>query len=137
LFVSIADVDHDGWRDIILAPGGTGAGTTLLIISGRNLIAQFHLTPTQIDNTVVSVAPIALPTISFSPPFNAANGVRVATADVTADGFGDIILGGGPGNGPTVVVFQTNANAAPTLFSSQSLFSPLATTGLFVGGGPT
>jgi hypothetical protein len=136
LFVTIADVDHDGWRDIILGPGGTGGAASLLIISGRNLIAQFHLTPTQIDNTTVGVAPIALPTISYSPPFNAANGIRVATADVTGDGFGDIILGGGPGNGPTVQVFQTNANAAPTLFSQQALFTPLATTGLFVGGGP-
>jgi hypothetical protein len=136
LFVSIADVDHDGWRDIILAPGGTGGAATLFLISGRNLIARFHQTPTQIDNTTVGVAPIALPTISYSPPFNAANGVRVATADVTGDGFGDLILGGGPGNGPTVQVFQTNTNAAPTLFAQQSLFSPLATTGLFVGGGP-
>jgi hypothetical protein len=135
LFVAVGDVDHDGFRDIILGPGGTGGGQNLLIISGRALLTQFKLTPTTIDSTVVGVPPIALPSLQYSPPFIFPDGIHVGTADLNNDGFADILLGGGPGNSTLLNTFLTAAGGSTTQGPSSTVFGATL-NGIFVAGAP-
>jgi hypothetical protein len=59
----------------------------------------------------------------------------VATADLNNDGFGDILLGGGPGNGPLLVTFLTNAGGSTTPGPSANVFGSTL-NGIYVGGAP-
>lgn len=135
LFVAVGDVGHDGVPDLIIGPGGSGGGPSLLIISGRDLLAQFQKTPNAIDATVVEQTPIALPALQYSPPYLFPNGIRVGTADLDGDGFADILLGGGPGNGSMLDAFLTKAGGTATLGLSLDAFGSML-NGIFVAGGP-
>lgn len=135
LFVACGDIDHDGFRDLILGPGGSGGGQVLLVISGRALLTQFKLTPTTIDSTVVSVAPIALPAVQYAPPYAFPNGIHVATADLNSDGFADILLGGGPGNGALLDTFFSNTGGTTTQGTSENVFGATL-NGIFAAGAP-
>lgn len=134
LFVAVGDIDHDGFCDIILGPGGSGGGTSLLIISTRALLAQFQMTPSQIDSSVVSQPPIALPSLQYAPPYLFPNGIRVGTADLNGDGFADILLGGGPGNGSMLDAFLSQAGGTTTPGLTLDAFGAIL-NGIFVAGG--
>lgn len=67
---------------------------------------------------------------AFDPSFR--GGVRVAAADVTGDGFPDLIAGAGSGGGPNVKVFDGKTGVlVSSFFAYEATFSG----GVFVAGG--
>lgn len=94
-YVTVADLDGDGYGEII-AGAGPGGAPRVIAFSGRHLTAfQYH----EIVNVFVSDT-------------NARGGVRLASTDVNQDGVPDLITGSGPGGRGKVQVF-----AASTLLS--------------------
>jgi hypothetical protein len=82
--VAVADVNGDGFADVITGAGG-GGGPHVKVFSGKDgsLLTQFF---------------------AFETTFH--GGVRVAAADLNNDGLADIVTGAGGGGGPRVRVFN-------------------------------
>ncbi len=84
MYVASADIDGDGFADIITGADG-GGGAHVKVFSGANgseLLSFF----------------------AFDPRFT--GGVRIAAGDISGDGTPDIIAGAGPGADPHVRVFD-------------------------------
>jgi hypothetical protein len=82
--VAVADVDGDGFGDLIVG-AGFGGGPRVTVFSG-------------VDNSII--------TDFFAFEDTIRNGVYVAAGDINGDGFADIITGAGPDGGPRVVAFD-------------------------------
>jgi hypothetical protein len=82
--VACADLDGDGYADIITAPG-PGGGPLVKVFSGADLSLMFAFN-------------------AYDPGFN--SGLFVAAGDVNGDGIPDIITGPDAGGGPLVKVFS-------------------------------
>jgi subtilisin-like proprotein convertase family protein len=108
VFVAVADVNGDGFADIITA-AGAGGGPEVKVFSGKDghIIWDF---------------------MAYSPFFN--GGVSVAAGDVNGDGFADIVTGAGAGGGPHVEVFS---GKNLTLLASYYAFTPTFSGGVNVG----
>jgi hypothetical protein len=110
VYVASADVNGDGFADIITGPG-PGGPPLVNVFSGFNsaLIGSFY---------------------AYPPSF--LGGVRVAAADYGLVGFSDIITAPGPGGIPEVVVYDgATAGLLAGFFAYASNYS----SGVFVGGG--
>jgi hypothetical protein len=107
VYVAVADVNGDGFADIITA-AGAGGGPHVEVFSGKDgsLLRSF---------------------MAYAPTF--AGGVRVAAGDVDGDGLADIITGAGPGGGPHVKVFS---GATGALLRSFYAYAPIFTGGVYV-----
>ena len=68
----------------------------------------------------------------FAYAQNVTTGIRIATGDVTGDGFDDIITGAGPGGGPHVKVFDGQTGAEIRSFYA---YAPSFNDGIFVAVG--
>ena len=107
--VAVADVNGDGFSDIIVA-AGPGGGPDVKVIDGTKL--------TQIGSDgVISDSALLYHFYAYDPAF--AGGVNVAGADVNGDGKADIITGAGPGGSPEVRIFsgkdgRSSASSTPT-----------------------
>ena len=121
VFVASADIDGDGFADIITGPDA-GGGPHVRVFSGANFSSEIA---------------------SFFAFGGFAGGVRVAAGDITDDGTPDIIVGAGPGAGPHVRVFD-GANPLDGndpvvdiggLRGSFYAFDQLFAGGVFVAGG--
>ncbi|MBN9520569.1 hypothetical protein J0H58_18950, partial [bacterium] len=94
--VALADVTGDGTADLVTAPGA-GTAPTIRVYDGADpdhaLVASFD---------------------AFESSFT--GGVSVAAADLTGDGFAEVVVGADLGGGPRVVVFDgatVGGTAAP------------------------
>jgi subtilisin-like proprotein convertase family protein len=107
VFVAVADVNGDGFADIITG-AGAGGGPEVKVFSGKDghVIWDF---------------------MAYSPFFN--GGVTVAGGDVNGDGFADIITGAGAGGGPHV---QAYSGKNLTLLESFYAFNPTFSGGVNV-----
>jgi hypothetical protein len=92
--VATADIDGDGFEDVITA-AGPGGGPHVQVWSGKKLIQG------GIAERIVS--PLGS-FFTFDPRFQ--GGVFVAAGDVNGDGRQDIICAAGPGGGPHVIAFS-------------------------------
>jgi hypothetical protein len=116
--VAIGDVNNDGYPDLIT---GTGVG-------GGPHIKVFDLRGGQPVNILSFFA--------FEPTFM--GGVYVATGDINADGYADIIVGAGQTGGPRVKVFNGAAGyAINTIAPAMDFFAydPIFTGGVTVAAG--
>jgi len=86
VFVATGDVNHDSILDIVTG-AGPGGGPHVKAFSGNN---------------ATELASFFAYTTAFT------GGVSVAAADLTGDGFAEIVTGAGPGGGPHVKVFDGN-----------------------------
>jgi uncharacterized protein YkwD len=109
-YVSVADVDGDGFGDII-SGAGPGGGPRVRALSGKLLMQG-------IQREVANY---------FAGDPNSRGGVRVAARDLTNDGRAEIISGAGPGSG-IVTVANIFAGTNPASLSWNDIFN-----GIFVG----
>jgi hypothetical protein len=122
--VAVADVNADGFKDIITG-AGPGGGPQVDVFSGK-------------DSTVLRSF------YAYAPAFT--GGVFVAGGDVNGDGHADIITGAGAGGGPHVEIFSGVDNSvlqnfyayAPTFMGGVSVgwFAGALMTGTGPGSGP-
>jgi hypothetical protein len=105
--VTVADVNGDGFPDLILG-AGPGGGPHVKVFDGQDghLVRSF---------------------MAYDPSFH--GGVFVAAGDIAGDGRIDIVTGAGPGGGPHVKVFQ---GADLTLLESFFAYDPAFTGGVSV-----
>jgi hypothetical protein len=109
--VASADVNGDGFADIITGAGPTG-GPHVKVLSGTDLsqLASFY---------------------AYDPFF--IGGISVAAADFDGDGRPEIVTGAGPGGGPHVRVFRATDFAEVASFFA---FDPAFTGGIFIASLP-
>ncbi|MCU0704464.1 MAG: FG-GAP-like repeat-containing protein [Fimbriiglobus sp.] len=88
--LAVGDLNGDG-RDDLVAAAGLGGGPRIAMYDGRTVAAG---RPQKFAGDF----------FAFAPTFN--GGTYVAVADLTGDGFGDLIVGAGEGGGPRVTVFS-------------------------------
>ncbi len=125
VFVAAADLNQDGFADIVTGPDVSG-GPQVKAFDGNSGATIFDF---------------------WAYPVTFFGGVRVATGDVTGDGIPDIITGAGPGGGPHVRVFDgsvpQNSSAAGVDIHDKGLgaigsfyaYADSFTGGVFVAAG--
>ncbi|HTK77688.1 MAG TPA: VCBS repeat-containing protein [Gemmataceae bacterium] len=95
VWVAAGDVTGDGVDDVVTAPG-PGGGPHVKVFDGAALLT--------------GVARPVAEWMAYDPAFR--GGVNIAVADVTGDGYADVVTGAGPGGGPHVKVFDTATGQA-------------------------
>ena len=100
---SAGDVNGDGTPDLVVA-AGFGGGPRLAVFDGKSV-----LTPPAAGKLPPKLAPDF-----FVFEQTLRNGVFVGVGDVNADGFADIVVGGGPGGGPRVQAVSGKDLVAPS-----------------------
>ncbi len=119
LFVAVADLNGDGYADLVLTPD-QGGGPRVQILSGKTF------TPMVADFLGIA-----------DPAFR--GGARPALADVNGDGTPDLVVAAGFGGGPRVAVFNglsllpggVPGRLLPDFFAFESTLR----NGAFVAGG--
>ncbi|MEO2089046.1 MAG: transporter, partial [Gemmataceae bacterium] len=105
--VAAADLDADGWGEVITGAGQGGAPHVKAFDRAGGESVSFF---------------------AYAPVF--AGGVSVAARDVDGDGVSDIVTGAGPGGGPHVAAFR-GLTLDPLL--NLYAFAPEFTGGVYVG----
>jgi hypothetical protein len=110
VFVAAGDVNGDGYADIVTS-ADAGGGPEVMIWSGKDgtNLAGFYAT---------------------APTFT--GGIRVACADLSGNGFAEVIATAGPGGGPQVTIFDGKSLSLLTAFYA---LMPTFTGGLYVAAG--
>ena len=127
--VALADVNGDGYADIICGVG-VGGGPNVRILDGRQVsLGNFSLAAVADGGALIASF--------FAYPEGFTGGVRVAAADVDGDGLADVICGVGSGGGPNVRVFDARRLLAGDFNPTTSFFAlpSTFTGGLFVSTG--
>ena len=88
--LAAGDVNGDGFADLVLGSGGVGLPFVQVIDGASGTVLRNF----------------------YAYDLGFTGGVYVAAADITGDGFADIVTGAGPGGGPHVRVFDGVTGAA-------------------------
>lgn len=117
VFVAAGDLDGDGLTEIVISPD-EGGGPRVQVYAGNGFakLADFF----GIDD----------------PNFR--GGARVAVADVTSDGIGDLLVAAGFGGGPRLAGFSglSVSGGSPTrIFADFFVFEQTLTNGVYIAGG--
>ncbi|MDB5309627.1 MAG: Ribose transport system, periplasmic ribose-binding protein RbsB, partial [Gemmataceae bacterium] len=98
--VAVGDVNGDGTPDVAVAAGFLG-GPRIALFNGTTVLSG---TPTRLINDFFAFPGTDAITLR--------DGAYVAIGDVSGDGFGDLIFGGGPGGAPRVFILSGQLVAA-------------------------
>ncbi len=122
VYVAAADVDGDGYADVIYSTGNTG-GPRVRIVSGAVLVA----------NPGADLA--ALPALAdfFTWDENDRSGIRIAAKDVDGDGRAELVVGGGNKDAATVRVVPFDQFNTPTTPVTNPFGNPATIDGVYVG----
>lgn len=107
-FITTGDTNGDGIDEIVVGAGNGGAPQ----------VRVFNGTTFNVDASF------------FAGNITARNGIRVATADINADGRDDIVTGAGAGGASEVRIYDSRV---PTLMEDFFAFNPTLRGGVFVG----
>ncbi len=108
--VAVGDVTGDGLADIVVAAGFQGGPRITIWESSAVLAGLTGPNDTPFANF-------------FAFEDTLRNGTYVAVGDIDGDGIGDVIVGGGPGGGPRVIVFSGADLASGTLTMLANFFA--------------
>ncbi|HJZ58790.1 MAG TPA: VCBS repeat-containing protein, partial [Gemmataceae bacterium] len=122
VFVTTADLDGDGYSDVIYSTGNTG-GPRVRVVGGATLTANpgrdAYFLPAMAD--------------FFALDPNDRNGLRIAARDLNGDGKAELIIGGGDRANPVVRVFSwPNLGSPSTQYLDPFADTPLI-DGVYVG----
>ncbi|QEL20027.1 beta strand repeat-containing protein [Limnoglobus roseus] len=112
-FITVGDINADGFADII-GGGGPGGAPRVLAINGQSLLT----------NAFVPLANF------FAGDTNDRSGVRVAVKNLNNDTSADLVVGSGDGSGSKVTGYLMGGNG-PTTFSFDAFPGQLG--GVYVG----
>ncbi|MCY2941371.1 MAG: Ig-like domain-containing protein, partial [Planctomycetota bacterium] len=102
LRIAMADVNHDGKMETIIAAGPGGGPAIMVMESETGTVLQTFF--------------------AFEPAFT--GGIFVAIADFNTDGIMDIVVGAGSGGGPHIKIFDgLTQNVLRSFFAYQENFS--------------
>jgi hypothetical protein len=121
LRLAAADINRDGFADLVVAPGA-GGGPRLTVYDGRSFTADGQ--------------PVTLVNDFFVFDETLRTGLYLTAGDIDGDGFADIVVGTGAGGGPRVRVIsgaQLSAGKGPVVLSDFFAGSPDARGGARVG----
>jgi hypothetical protein len=122
VYVSVADVNGDGFADILYSTGFTG-GPRVRVVSGAVLVA----------NPGADVAVLPALADFFALDANDRDGIRIATRDLNGDGRAELIVGSGDKASARVRVIPFEQFSVPTTPLSNPFASPLTIDGVYVG----
>jgi hypothetical protein len=125
VYLAVADVDTDGFGDLIFG-AGPGGGPRVYVLSGRQVLGG--------DLAGAYANPLA----NFFVAGNVTDrgGVRVAAKDVDGDGVPEVVTGTGEGQASGVRIYSGTALAGtvePDVLQDLDPFGRTLTDGVFVG----
>jgi hypothetical protein len=119
--VAAGDLNGDGVPDLVVA-AGFGGGPRVSLINGVNAITTDGFNPG--DRLIGDF---------FAFESTLRNGVYLAVGDIDGDGFGDLLLGSGPGGGPRLLTLSGKSLLSQG--AEAAIAQPLAN--FFVAGNET
>jgi hypothetical protein len=122
VYVAAADVDGDGFADVIYSTGNTG-GPRVRVVSGAVLVS----------NPGADMATLPALADFFTWDSNDRAGIRVAAKDVDGDGRAELIVGSGNRNQAMVRVIPFGQMNTPTTPLQNPFANPATIDGVYVG----
>lgn len=122
VFVSTADVNGDGYADVLYSTGNTG-GPRVRVVSGHLLIT----------NPGADVATLPAMADFFALDANDRSGLRLTARDLNGDGKAELIVASGARDLPTVRIIPLDQMSFPSNPLQNPFGDPTTIDGIYVG----